>query len=661
MKNFQLLGAEPKRAFPWPVPGNIGVLLVLGFVAVGVPATGASTDAAQSANRLDEVLVTVAPVSYVRQREGITGAGWGVAYDVSEPAPAARKIVNIYPNHPDDWGKTAGTGASHSLDLGMTWTPDADNSPIKEMVDMWQDRLRDGMLVTLGIRALPDRQKPPPVGGDGFYRGVYSLGLSRDQGKSWSFASTTALSPAALGPLARPLPRIMQEPDGSLLMPGYSWNQQGSVAVLLRSRDLAKTWEVASTIATATAVRALGIPVSTPWFENMVERVADGSLLAVIRTSSNARGALVTTRSTDNGATWSPPALVRAGPQGKNVAGKLPNLCLLPNGVLVLLTAHTRDHCRIYLSLDGTGLEWSDAYVVTSHTGGNTSMVSTDYDKFVIFTPATGRIACWQVIVSRCGRERMDLRANHAAGGVAIETDLQATSAMNPAMGIRGPLDGSINYSNAAMSKPHVNRGTYTLALDRIHPLQEIGLALKAGEPESAQVYLSKDGRQWEKSGVALENWVSRAARHFTFTPGTAARFVKIELSAPRGPVVLGEVALYPARAERRVPAPTSVAVSARGALVEVTWSAPPGEAVAGYLVTPRMLKPPEGDNDMQPYPYAAIRTRDAATRLDLGSVLARGATYRLEVAAIDREGRISASASTADFVAAAPKPATVP
>ncbi|MBI4621672.1 MAG: exo-alpha-sialidase [Verrucomicrobia bacterium] len=72
-------------------------------------------------------------------------------------------------------------------------------------------------------------------------------------------------------------------------------------------RDMGKTWQVASTIATATAIRALGVPVTMPWFENMVARVADGSPLAVIRTSSNSRGAIVAARSSDNGATWSAP------------------------------------------------------------------------------------------------------------------------------------------------------------------------------------------------------------------------------------------------------------------------------------------------------------------------------------------------------------------
>ncbi|MBI4621673.1 MAG: hypothetical protein HY736_00435 [Verrucomicrobia bacterium] len=68
-------------------------------------------------------------------------------------------------------------------------------------------------------------------------------------------------------------------------------------------------------------------------------------------------------------------------------------------------------------------------------------------------------------------------------------------------------------------------------------------------------------------------------------------------------------------------------------------------------MITPVLVKPPEGDQDMQVYPYAPIKTRSAATRLELGKVLARGATYRFEVATVVDEGRISTAASSATVV----------
>lgn len=182
-------------------------------------------------------------------------------------------------------------------------------------------------------------------------------------------------------------------------MPAYSWGPGGSRAVLLKSKDRGRTWDVAATMATAAAFKALGVAVTTPWFENMVARTADGSLLTVVRTASNARGVLMTVRSTDEGATWSAPERLLAGTEKRLVAGKLPNVALLPNGALVLLTAHTKNHCRIHVSWDGRGREWSGAYVITSQSGGNTSLVPLGRDQVMVLTPATGRISAWTVTI----------------------------------------------------------------------------------------------------------------------------------------------------------------------------------------------------------------------------------------------------------------------
>ena len=376
----------------------------------------------------DRGTVTIAPMAILRERTGITGAGWGVAYDVADGETRGRQVVAIYPNHPDDWGKTTGTGLSYSRDDGKTWIAGADNSPIPHMVDLWQDQLPDGTLVALGIRELPDPKKPPQPGPDGFFTGTFTVGVSRDGGGSWKTGTATARSATEIGPIARPLPRIFLAHDGAWLMPAYSWSPRGSRALLLKSTDQGRNWDVAATVATAEAVRALGVPVTTPWFENMIARTADGSLLAVIRTASNARGALVTARSVDQGATWSAPVRLLAGPEKKMVAGKLPNLTLLPNGVLVLLTAHTKNHCRIYVSWDGRGHEWSDAYVVTSHTGGNTSLVPTGRDQLLVLTPATGRISAWALTI------RPASGPPGATAGPSPPTDVRATLSGNGVM-----------------------------------------------------------------------------------------------------------------------------------------------------------------------------------------------------------------------------------
>ena len=452
------------------------------------------------AARAADPLVTVAPVVTVREREGITGAGWAVATE--------RKITHIYPNHPDDWGKTGGTGLSYSDDGGQTWKDGPDNSPLPGMVDMWQDRLRNGDLMTLGIRSVPNREKV--LMAPATATSEYLVALSKDQGKSWQTETAKLHCPSNLGVIARPLPRIFEDERGALFMPAYSWAKTGNRALLLKSGDRGRNWNIASVIADAQAIRASGAALASPWVETAVARTSDGSWLAVVRTGSSAKSPLVTARSTDGGVTWSAVEKVLTGPQKRIAAGKLPGLCLLPNGVLVLLTAHTKNHCRIYLSPDGTGREWSDGIIITSQGGGNTSMICTGPDKLLIFTPANGRIQCWHVTITK-------------------------------------------------------------------------------GPP------------------------------------------------AAKGPL----------------PAPTDITVA--GTKVGVSWKLPANATtVSHYLVTPVLIKLSADNKDTELYPYAPIRTRDAATQLELGRVLSIGGTYRIEVAAVDREGRISPTASSTELVVGA-------
>ena len=109
----------------------------------------------------------------------------------------------------------------------------------------------------------------------------------------------------------------------------------------------------------------------------------------------------MTTRSTDQGHTWSPVEKVLAGREKKPVVGKLPGLILMPNGTLVLITAHAKLGCFLYVSADGIGREWSKGNVVTTSTGANTSMVGLDENRLLVFTPANGRINCWRLILDR--------------------------------------------------------------------------------------------------------------------------------------------------------------------------------------------------------------------------------------------------------------------
>lgn len=337
-------------------------------------------------------LVTVSPSVIAVRRDGITGSGFAVA------DRDGRRVTLHYPTHPDDFGDSVGTGTAVSTDGGKTWEAGRDDWPLAKSVSVWQERLPDGRFVALGIHWLPDPAKRREIETLDIPASPWRIGISQD-GYQWRVSDAKVKIPREAGVIARPLPHIFEDDARSWLMPAYSWSRTGNRAVLLTSDDDGRNWSFHATIVKAATIIKSGVPVTTPWLESMVIRTKDGSLLAVIRTGSSAEASLVSARSTDAGLTWTNPEKVVAGPQRKPVTGKLPNLLLLPDGTLALLTAHTKRGCFLYLSSDGSGREWSDGHMITKSTGSNTSMVALRENRMLIFTPANGRIHCWRATV----------------------------------------------------------------------------------------------------------------------------------------------------------------------------------------------------------------------------------------------------------------------
>jgi hypothetical protein len=331
-----------------------------------------------------EVEVVVSPRATVVQRVGITGGGY--------PVVAGDRLLNFYPNHPDDYGITNGIGSAISTDGGVTWTKGCDNWPMSKMVDMWAQRFKNGDLFTFGIKWVPppeSRRDPklPEVPAD-----AYQIGISQDGGKSWQLERATIDCPPELGGIARPLAHIIEHENDMLFMPAYVWKNTGNKIVLLQSEDRGQAWKIRSVITTSVAMLQVGARVVSPWFETTVSPTRDGELLAIIRTGSTVKSNLVSVRSTDQGKTWQKPEILP-------FAGKLPTLHLLDNGILTVTTALSRNHCRVYLSANGTGHKWSDAFVISSQTGGNVGVAIAGKDKLILTTPANRRIDAWQLTI----------------------------------------------------------------------------------------------------------------------------------------------------------------------------------------------------------------------------------------------------------------------
>jgi hypothetical protein len=327
------------------------------------------------------------------QRKGITGAGFAFA------GPTPGQVTLFYPNHPDDFGGSAGTGTAVSTDGGATWSALPDDWPVSQCADLWADPVAERGFAAIGVRWLPDPKKRGQLAVKDAPNAPWTVAVSKD-GKDWSETPSACRLDSPDGIVARPMPHIFAARSGAWLMPAYAWTKTGSRSLLLQSWDEGKYWTERGTTATAAGIVKKQIPVTTPWMETMAARTADGSLLAVVRTGSSPEAPVVSSRSEDDGLTWSEPQAIFCGDDRAPVTGKLPNLLLLPNGVLALLCAHTRFGCRLHLSTDGLGKSWHASQLITAVSGGNTSMVALDANALLVFTPANGKIQCWRVDIS---------------------------------------------------------------------------------------------------------------------------------------------------------------------------------------------------------------------------------------------------------------------
>lgn len=152
---------------------------------------------------------------------------------------------------------------------------------------------------------------------------------------------------------------VLREPDGSLLatLYGHYQGQPKYNCTLIRSRDEGLTWDYVSTIAYDASIPGEG------FCEPVMARVADGSLLTVMRTGGGyeRRYPMHQARSTDNGQTWSQP-------ENLGVYSVDPDLCLMTNGVLAC--SFGRPIMHIMFSLDGSGRQWTAP--TTLYSGNST-------------------------------------------------------------------------------------------------------------------------------------------------------------------------------------------------------------------------------------------------------------------------------------------------
>lgn len=437
------------------------------------------------------------------------------------------------------------TNMSTSVDSAVSFLTTKRNVPVGALNML---RLMDGSLVS--VEFIPEWT-------DETHTAInLRVWRSKDAGETWRLTKAPFTPPPGkvLGG-DRGL-RVHREPlllpDGTIIMPAYlAYKGERQSSIALQSTDGGATWTQRGQIpAPAPGTNEVGWTWTT-----------DDRLLAVTRTSENPPR-LRASFSADQGRTWST-AEPLLDPDGKQVVGIFPGPVLQPNGVLLLATG--RPDGRVYVSRDGTGRTWEEERLVLSKypsetgngrfdgTSGNNSLVNVDSDRTVFFADTCAVWGCkayheqYGVIASYIsavtpGTGKIDLETKAHNGTVHLTGAFARGDQRFPEQRPEGAVDGSSRPCSAAVLS--ANRGTSELVveLDRTYPVNRVGLMLGTGQPSSATVSVSTDGRTW--TPVVRADGVRDHALRYTDFARQQTRFVKI--AAPSGTAVT-ELEVYSA------------------------------------------------------------------------------------------------------------------
>jgi hypothetical protein len=162
-------------------------------------------------------------------------------------------------------------------------------------------------------------------------------------------------------------------------------------SVLLVSHNGGLDWSIQGTIATDDPAMDSTSGYQGPC-EAVIERLADGSFLAVIRQGGYLP--MTYTRSTDNGQTWTPQQQVETGPKAQPLYSVFPTMELMPTGELVLLAG--RAGMVLTVSKDGRGDDWSTPVGIDYTNSENGAFTALDSSTILVLGDR-GRVSPWAV------------------------------------------------------------------------------------------------------------------------------------------------------------------------------------------------------------------------------------------------------------------------
>ena len=286
-----------------------------------------------------------------------------------------------------------------SDDLGASWSSGEDLNPMPDASGITLTRLRSGDLIAVDYNAFM-------VPGTDERQATVETAVSDDGGESWTQRTGRLTTPEPMRPIGSSSPRpgtelagfvllhtLLEDPDGTLYMSAYGYyeDDENYRQILLVSHDGGVNWSVAGTVAVADPEQSEVTAYDGP-SEGAVERLADGSLLMVMRTGWHLP--MISSRSTDDGATWSEPTPIEVGPAGQALESVQPTLERLPTGELLLMAG--RPGLVLTVSESGLGDDWSVPVGVDYANSENGSFTVID-PMNVVVAGDRGRVEPWEV------------------------------------------------------------------------------------------------------------------------------------------------------------------------------------------------------------------------------------------------------------------------
>jgi BNR repeat-like domain len=270
-----------------------------------------------------------------------------------------RQILVSYPAHTDAVN-TNGNIMAVSTDDGHTWRSAQNRNPLPDAPSFNLTHLANGDLLAVDYHTYmtPD---------SGNLQADIPEAISHDGGETWTQFMGRQTTPEPMreaAPTDWPghpaggfvlVHSVVQDADGTLYQSGYGFyavDTKKYRQIMLKSTDEGRTWST-TTVAVNPTLSTSG--AYQGFCEGAIERVKDGSLLIVMRTGSYQP--MYTSRSIDNGATWSTPQPLLAGPDKQQFVGVYPSLTLMGNGQLVLWAG--RPGQSMLTSPDGSGRTWT--------------------------------------------------------------------------------------------------------------------------------------------------------------------------------------------------------------------------------------------------------------------------------------------------------------